>query len=127
MLEEICSPHLRLCMDPTNFFSDAEANPDQVRHVIRGGITAESGLFSLAHAKDVAPPKPGAAVTGLSGPGQGILDYPLYLDLLDEHGYEGPLVIENLTEADVPEALAFVEGHIEALAQRKAARLSPRP
>ncbi len=112
MLREIDSPHLRLCMDPTNFFSNAEARPELVAATMRAGFEAEGEDFRLAHAKDVTPPAPGAAVPGLPGPGQGMLDYPLYLDLLSAAGYDGPLVIEHLTEAEVPAALEFVSGQI---------------
>jgi sugar phosphate isomerase/epimerase len=112
MMHEIGSDNLRLCMDPTNFFSNAEAKPELVDATMRAGFAAEGRDFRLAHAKDVTPPAEGALVPGLPGPGQGMLNYPLYLELLTAAGYEGPLVIEHLTESDVPAALEFVQGHI---------------
>jgi sugar phosphate isomerase/epimerase len=114
MLSEIGSDHLGLCMDPTNFFSNAEAKPELVVETMRAGFAAEDGKFGLAHAKDVTPPAPGALKPGLPGPGQGILDYPLYLQLLSDAGYDGPLVIEHLKEPEVPDAIRFVQGHIDA-------------
>lgn len=119
MVHEIGSTHLGLCMDPTNFFSNASATSEQVEQVVRKGFIAEEGLFGLAHAKDVTPPESGAAVPGLPGPGQGILDYPLYLDLLSQHGYGGPLVIEHLREPEVPKALRFIHDQIAAHAGRQ--------
>ncbi|WP_196073126.1 sugar phosphate isomerase/epimerase family protein [Nakamurella alba] len=119
LVRRFSSPHLGICMDPTNFFSTALARPELVGQVIRDGFAAERPYFRLAHAKDVVPTAPGEAVPGLPGPGQGILDYPLYLDLLADAGYEGALVIEHLTEAEVPAALEFVTGQLTGLAERR--------
>jgi sugar phosphate isomerase/epimerase len=114
LLEEVGSPHLGLLMDPTNWFEPEDARPERVAAVIDAGFEAERGRFHLAHAKDVTPgsPKP-----GLPGPGQGILDYPRYLRRLREHGYDGPLIIEHLTEDEVPEAVAFIEEQLAAPAR----------
>lgn len=89
--------------------------PEHVAAVLEQGFAAERDLFHLAHAKDVAPPKPGRDKPDLPGPGQGILDYPRYLRLLREHGYDGPLVIEHLTEAELPAAVAFIEAQLQVL------------
>jgi sugar phosphate isomerase/epimerase len=102
------SPHLALLMDPTNWFEADMARPELVREVMERGFEAERGLFRLAHAKDVTPAPPGEDKPGLPGPGQGILDYEFYVHLLEEHGYDGPLVIEHLTEAEVPDAVEYV-------------------
>jgi sugar phosphate isomerase/epimerase len=115
LVREIDSPHLALLMDPTNWFGAATARPEDVASVLDKGFAAERGLFRLAHAKDVAPPRPGREKPELPGPGQGILDYPRYLHLLRQHGYDGPLVIEHLTEAEVPAAVAFIEAQLQAL------------
>lgn len=114
LVGEVGSPHLGLLMDPTNWFAADTAYPEHVRSVMERGFAAERGLFRLAHAKDVAPaglerPKP-----GLPGPGQGILDYGLYVHLLRVHEYDGPLVIEHLTEAELPAAMRYVQPFIDA-------------
>ena len=44
-----------------------------------------------------------------------MLNYPEYVRLLDEAGYTGPLVIEHLTESEVPEAVSFVSAQLSAL------------
>lgn len=113
LVNEIGSPHLALLMDPTNWFSADAVQPEQVPDVLERGFAAERGLFRLAHAKDVAPPRPGREKPELPGPGQGILDYPRYLRLLRQHGYDGPLIIEHLTEDEVPAAVAFVASQIQ--------------
>ncbi len=108
IVREVASPHLALVMDPTNWFDTATATPAGVPTVIQQGFEAERGLFRLAHAKDVVPTAPGSALPALPAPGQGILDYPLYLRLLREHDYDGALVIEHLTEQEIEAAVAFL-------------------
>jgi sugar phosphate isomerase/epimerase len=102
-------------MDPTIWFTAAIARPEHVAAVLQQGFAAEAGLFRLAHAKDVLPPRPGREKPDLPGPGPGILDYPRYLRLLRDSGYAGPLVIEHLTETDLPAALAFLVAQMQAL------------
>jgi len=114
LIREVSSPHLALLMDPTNWFEAELAEPALVPAVIERGFAAEKGLFRLAHAKDVTPGVPGSRKPGLPGPGQGILDYPTYVRLLKAHGYDGPLIVEHLTEAEVPAALAYVQRFIDA-------------
>lgn len=115
-VHEVESPHLAMLMDPTNWFEAEVARADRVREVVERGFAAERGLFRLAHAKDVTPAAPDSNKPGLPGPGQGILDYALYVRLLKEHGYTGPLIIEHLTESDVPAAMAHVQPFIDASA-----------
>jgi sugar phosphate isomerase/epimerase len=113
-VREMASAHLALLMDPTNWFEADVVRPELVVEVIERGFAAERGLFRLAHAKDVTPAAPGADKPGLPGPGQGLLDYATYVRLLKAHGYDGPLIVEHLTEAEVPAALAYVQRFIDA-------------
>jgi sugar phosphate isomerase/epimerase len=117
-VREVNSPHLALLLDPTNWFETEMAHPDKVREVIDRGFAAERGLFRLAHAKDVTPAAPDADKPGLPGPGKGIIDYGYYAQKLREHNYNGPLIMEHLTEADIPEAMRYVQGFIDQYAQR---------
>jgi sugar phosphate isomerase/epimerase len=107
------SPHLAMLMDPTNWFEAEMVQPERIPEVIEHGFEAERGLFRLAHAKDVTPAPQGEDKPGLPGPGQGMLDYATYVRLLKEHGYEGPLIIEHLTEAEVPDAVEYVQRFID--------------
>jgi sugar phosphate isomerase/epimerase len=83
-----------MLMDPTNWFTNEMLDEKTVMSTLQSGFEAERGLFDLAHAKDVAPPTVEApGKPALPGPGQGVLNYPEYVRLLDEAGYGGPLVI----------------------------------
>ena len=60
--------------------------------------------IALAHAKDLD--HDGEA--GHLPAGRGVLDYPLYLALLQRSGFTGALVLHGLAEEDVAACLAFV-------------------
>ena len=70
--------------------------------------------IALAHAKDV---KASANGTELPAPGMGVLDYPVYLRLLERLGRPMPLLIEHLTLSDVPRARDFVRRQMEIAAR----------
>jgi sugar phosphate isomerase/epimerase len=106
IVEEIDSPHLRLLMDPTNWFEVDML--DRMQEVLAHGFAVERGLFLLAHAKDVTPPTTDRAKPGLPAAGQGVLDYAGYIRLLREHHYDGPLIIEHLTETEIPATMDYV-------------------
>jgi sugar phosphate isomerase/epimerase len=112
-VREVNSPHLAMLMDPTNWFDVELVQLEKVGDVLERGFAAERGLFRLAHAKDVAPAEFGADKPGLPGPGRGIIDYARYIQLLRAHDYNGPLVMEHLTEADIPEAMQYVQRYID--------------
>ena len=110
IVREIDSPHLRLLMDPTNWFEVASL--DAVRAAIEHGFEIERGLFLLAHAKDVTHPTTDPRKPDLPAAGQGLLDYATYIRLLREHGYDGALVIEHLTEEEIPATVSYVERYL---------------
>jgi sugar phosphate isomerase/epimerase len=58
----------------------------------------------LAHAKDLACGSRQAQIPA----GRGELDYDLYLSILHDAGYRGPLILHGLLENEVDEAAAFV-------------------
>jgi len=123
-VRDLDSPHLKMMLDPTNWFEVDMARPEKVHAVIDRGFTAERGLFRLAHAKDVTPAEPGSDKPGLPGAGRGIIDYAYYVEKLHEHGYNGPLIMEHLSEADVPETMRFVQGIIDRYAERSEPMMS---
>jgi sugar phosphate isomerase/epimerase len=58
----------------------------------------------LAHAKDLS--HDGDA--GHEAAGHGKLDYDRYLSLLHASGFQGPLLLHGLSEAQVPGCVAFL-------------------
>jgi sugar phosphate isomerase/epimerase len=67
--------------------------------------------IALAHAKDID--RDGEA--GHLAAGKGLLDYQHYLSLLNKVEPRVPLILHGLTEAELPESLAFVHRTLEAI------------
>jgi sugar phosphate isomerase/epimerase len=106
LIEEVQSPRLRLVMDPANYF-----HPDMLERMdeVLDDIFRRVGAYiAFAHAKDVRPPEPGGDECIRPAAGTGVLDYPRYLHLLRQSGYDGALVMHSLEEPEVPASAAYV-------------------
>lgn len=106
LIEEVGSPRLRLVMDPANYF-----HPDMLAEMdaVLDDIFQRVGHYiAFAHAKDVRPPEPGGAECVRPAAGTGVLNYPKYIDLLRQSGYDGALVMHSLDESEVPASAAYV-------------------
>jgi sugar phosphate isomerase/epimerase len=100
LLDELRSPNLKVVMDAANLFHPGEL--DRLPEALREAFDLLGGDICLAHAKDLnAEGKVVAA-------GKGVLDYPLYLSLLQQSGYAGPLILHSLSEEEVPGSWAFL-------------------
>ena len=102
LLDEIGSPRLKVVMDGANIFHSGEL--PHMREMLEEAITMLGPDIALAHAKDLD--HDGEA--GHLPAGQGVLDYPLYLALLQRSGFPGALLLHGLAEEDVATCLAFV-------------------
>ncbi len=108
LLDEIGSPYLKVVMDGANLFHTGELPAMQA--VLNEAFALLGSDIVLAHAKDLS--QDGAA--GHEAAGQGVLDYPHYLRLLQRSGYTGPLILHGLSEAHVSDCIRFLH---EQLAQ----------
>ncbi len=131
VFSEIPSPNLKLLLDPTNYFEIH--NIDKMKETLDSIFDALSEKIVIAHAKDVKRTKPtrqarfeekmGTKDEGLSfrgvgnielpAPGLGELDYPYYLKKLVHTSPNIPLIIEHLTEDDVPRAKKFIDDKLK--------------
>ena len=75
-----------------------------MRAILEEAVALLGPDIVLAHAKDLD--HDGDA--GNLAAGTGLLDYPLYLSLLRQAGFTGPLILHGLSEAQAKEAVAFV-------------------
>lgn len=112
LLQEVGSPRLRIVFDPANLIRPSDL-PD-TRPVLRRAIALLGPHIALAHAKDVAPPEPGAEECQRVSVGNGVLDFKLYLDLLKSAHFHGALIMHDLEEAEVPTSKARLESLIAA-------------
>jgi sugar phosphate isomerase/epimerase len=108
LLDALGSPHVKVVMDGANLFHTGELLA--MASILDEAFALLGADIALAHAKDLS--HDGAA--GHEAAGQGVLDYPRYLHLLQESGYAGPLILHGLAEAQVTGCVHFLQ---EQLAQ----------
>jgi sugar phosphate isomerase/epimerase len=116
LLDEIGSPHLKVCMDGANLFHKGEL--PRMSEILDEAISLLAKDIVLAHAKDLD--HDGDA--GHLPAGHGRLDYDRYLRLLDASGFHGPLLLHGLSDSQVPGCVAFLR---EKLARVASARSKP--
>jgi len=108
LLDEVRSPRLRVVIDGANLFHSGEL--PRMREILDEAFDLLGADIALAHAKDLS--RDGEA--GHEAAGTGMLDYDRYVALLRGAGYAGPLVLHNLTEAQVPASVEFLREKLSA-------------
>jgi sugar phosphate isomerase/epimerase len=106
LLDEMQSPRLAIVMDPANIFRFQDLPQMDARLIKSFELLAP--YITLAHCKDVSdenPPIFGAA-------GTGVLNYALYIQLLREMDYQGPLILHSLSEQQVPASVEYVRSFL---------------
>lgn len=110
LMDEIGSPNLKLTMDAANIFHAGELA--RMRDVLDEAFALVGKDIVLAHAKDLS--HDGDA--GHEAAGRGKLDYDRYLSLLHGYGFQGPIMLHGLTEAQVPGCVAFLRDKLARVA-----------
>ena len=108
-LDEMGSPHLKVCMDGTNIFHAGEL--PRMREILDKAFALVGSDIAIGHAKDLD--RDGQA--GHLAAGKGLLDYDRYLLLLNNLGFDVPLILHGLSEAQVPECVAFLREKMQAI------------
>jgi sugar phosphate isomerase/epimerase len=109
LLDEIGAACLKVVMDGANLFHAGEL--PRMREILEEAFALLGKDIALAHAKDLS--RDGEA--GHEAAGKGVLDYDHYLALLRSVGYDGPLILHGLAEAQVDECVAFLRGKLSSL------------
>jgi sugar phosphate isomerase/epimerase len=102
LMDELASPQLKVIMDGANIFHRGELS--HMRDILDEAFELVGAEIVLAHAKDLD--RDGEA--GHLPAGRGRLDYPYYLGLLRQSGYDGALILHGLKPGDAPAAIDFV-------------------
>lgn len=105
LLDEIRSDRLKIILDAANLFTPD--NRDRMAAVLEEAFELLAADLVMAHAKELDEP----GSKRLLPAGAGRLDWDRYFGLLRAIGFQGPLVLHNLEEADVAAAVAFVRQH----------------
>jgi len=104
MLEELASTRVKIVIDGANLIT--ADNIESMSDVLLPSVELLRKNIAIAHAKDVRI-EHGKVIH--VAPGQGQLDYESYLEALVGGGFDGPLVMHGLTEAEVPESVDYVK------------------
>ncbi len=104
MLDGVMAPNLKLACDPANLITpDNAAKADEMLEEL---FALVGSSIALLHVKDTLI-KEGKSVFVPAG--KGVLNYPLYAQLAKKQGYQGPVILEYVNEAGLPEAMATVK------------------
>jgi len=101
--------YLKVVMDPANIFHKGEL--PRMREILDEAFTLLGEDIVIAHAKDLN--RDGEA--GHEAAGKGLLDYNQYLSLLNDVGFDVPLILHGLSEEQVDECVAFLRGKMAAI------------
>ena len=107
LLDEMRSPRLKVVIDGANLFHAGEL--PRMHEVLEEAFRLLGEDIVIAHAKDLS--HDGEA--GHEAAGTGVLDYDDYLRLLTATGFDGPLILHSLSEAQAPECVAFLRRKLE--------------
>lgn len=100
LIGEMGSERLRIVLDPANLFE--RATSVEAFDIIARAIDISAGHVVMAHAKDRH------ADGSFATAGQGIVDFPRFIDGLQASGFDGPLVTHGLTAEEAPAVARFL-------------------
>lgn len=102
-LETFKSNHLKIIMDGANLFLPHQV--EKMEETLTEAFEILGQDICLAHAKDLAKTQE----IQFAPIGQGQLDFKLYLSLLREHKYEGPLIMHDIHVNQVVDSIQFLK------------------
>jgi len=100
-------PRLRVILDPANIVDTDPLRP--AAELIAEAIDLLGASTIMAHAKDSA----GHGI--VRPPGKGIVPWEYFLHRLNDIGFDGPLMMHGFDEAEVQEAVAYLNPIISKL------------
>lgn len=106
LLEDIGSDHLKVVMDPANLLFPDDL-PRQME-IFEEAFARLSDQIVLAHAKDIGEYDEQTNELERVTVGKGKLDYPGYIKLLKQSGYQGSIIIHNLMEEEMPACQEYI-------------------
>ncbi len=106
LIDECKSPRLKIVLDAANLFETESLN-DQ-RRIISTAVDLLGPHIIMAHAKDRKAD--GTFVAA----GKGVLDYPHFIRVLKNSGFDGPLVTHGLNADEAPVVAAFLNRQLQS-------------
>ena len=110
LMDEIASPNLKVLFDAANIFKTGDLA--RMHDHLKESFDLVGDDIAIAHAKDLD--HDGGA--GHLPVGHGELDYDIYLGLLAQSGFDGAVILHQLSipEDEYAQAFAYVRGHAPA-------------
>jgi sugar phosphate isomerase/epimerase len=109
LLNQLKSPHLKIIFDAANLLRSPTL--DLQEKILSEAVDVLGLDIVVAHAKDLTRDPLAAHVAA----GRGSLDYALYLSLLRQARFDGPLILHSLREDEAPAAVTFLKKYTDAL------------
>ncbi len=103
LLDELKSPHLKIILDGANLLSLGTVA--RQREILTEAVDLLGPDIFMVHAKDFP-----AHENQSQAAGQGTIDFPFYLELVRMSGFDGPVVLHNLSENEVVQSTAYIRG-----------------
>ena len=103
VLDDVGADNLKIVFDAANTVTqdNVDRQPDELEHFYK----VLGGDIILAHGKDT---RFNGEAAEFVPAGKGVLPYRTFLNVLKEHGYNRPLILEYLEEKDVEGTLEFL-------------------
>jgi sugar phosphate isomerase/epimerase len=100
LFRDVGSPRLRVVLDPANLFEHADRAT--AARIVAEAVERLAGHVGMAHAKDRD------AAGNFCTAGQGIVDFPAFLEALRANGFDGPVIAHGLSAAEAPGVATFL-------------------
>ncbi|GIN69569.1 epimerase [Bacillus sp. J14TS2] len=109
LLDEFQSKRLKIIMDVANLFQKGQAKKEYVRPIIDEAFDLLGNDIYIAHGKDI---KEGSELD-FTHAGNGIVDFPYYLEKLKEYNYTGGMLLHGIhNEEDFKTSVDFTRSVI---------------
>ncbi len=92
IMDTVGSPALKMIIDCANLFHIGQAKRENVTAVMENAFACFGKDIVMAHAKDI---REGDGID-FCATGEGIVDFPLFLRLLKQYGYEGDMLLHGI-------------------------------
>ncbi len=109
LMDEMGSPWLKIVMDGANLFHAGDLA--RMPQVLGEAFALLGKDIVLAHAKDLTHDGEAGNVAA----GKGKFDYDRYVALLQQAGYNGPLIMHGLAESELEGTVAFLRARLARL------------
>ena len=105
MMDAVGSTRLKMVMDCANLFHPGDARKEKAAAIMTEAFDLIGKDTVIAHGKDIAQ---GDGVE-FCPTGEGIVDFPLFIRLLRQHGFQGDMILHGIYDEDkMPAGLRHV-------------------